>query len=112
MVDFRELFQNVGQQPGMYVLSDKYLVLVAFVVGCDMATGRRLLDGFQDWVAARTPAIRGRSSLVWGTLIASRHYPELLNGGSIADLPAAARDLFGMLDLFLSERGEPSAHAS
>jgi len=49
-VDFRELFQAMQRRPSMYVLDVWFLTLVAYIDGCDAATGGALLRGFRDWL--------------------------------------------------------------
>lgn len=86
----------------MFLLDDRFLTVVAFVQGCDSATGERLLQGFNDWVANRIGS--GESSLYWSSQIANKHGVE-----SETDIPLESRavvieDLFKLLDEFLSER--------
>jgi hypothetical protein len=96
----------------MFLLSPSYLALVSFVAGCDAATAGSLLDGFDAWVARRTPQV-GKTSFGWASVIAARHWPPAIDGvHTIAELPAdadalAGEDLLGLLDEFLEERTAP-----
>ena len=94
----------------MYLPEYRYSVLVGFVCGIDQAAGGSVLDGFGEWVARRV--LGEASSLVWWTVIASRHAAELLDGHhAISSLPEtsdalACDDLFQLLDDFLAEHAE------
>ena len=63
-VDFRQLFPAVQRRPSMYVLDGRFLTLVAYVDGCDTATGGALLRGFKDWLYA-TRVGSGQTSVGW-----------------------------------------------
>ena len=113
-MDFRDLFRQVAARPGMFLFCDSYLALASFISGCDVATERRLLDGFSAWVAERTPGV-GETSFTWVTVVAARHWPVLLGESprrvSIKDLPASLQDpikddLLYLLNEFLAERDD------
>jgi hypothetical protein len=107
MTDFRKLFKRVRRTPRMYVLSDRYDVMVAFVCGCDAATGGNLLAGFQEWAAERVTG-HPEASVSWAGLIAHSQSPE----GSARPLSelsgepgaAAADKLLDLIDEFLALR--------
>jgi hypothetical protein len=113
MIDFRALFKTVSKRHRMYVFDDRYLTLVAFVNGCDVATGSKVLAGFHDWVAEQLYQQR-QTSLSWAALIAGRRAPGCLTGEeTLGELPREfdailREDLFDLLDEFLSVAG-PSA---
>jgi hypothetical protein len=107
MTDFRNLFKRVRRAPRMFLLSDRYEVVVAFVCGCDAATDGRLLAGFQEWVAPRLTN-HSDASVSWSQLIADKVAPEGLSR-PLLELPseygaAATEELFELLDEFLAER--------
>lgn len=103
---FRDLFRNVGRYPLMYLPESRYTVLVAFVTGCDQATGRRLLEGFNEWVAQRV--LGAETPFVWWSVVASQYAPEQLDGHhSVSNLTTdqdrrASESLLGLLDEFLA----------
>lgn len=111
MIKFRDLFRQLKTHPRMFLLSSSYLALVSFISGCDAATERRLLLGFDEWVSARSPQI-GETSVGWPTIVAARHWPDIAMGGHpIEELPpdlneAANQDLLELLDEFLAEQGD------
>ncbi|MFW6638510.1 hypothetical protein ACOALZ_00545 [Nocardiopsis algeriensis] len=84
----------------MYLLSDRFLVAVAFVEGFNLASGGRSLEGFQQWVGEKLTG--GYTNRYWPWLIASIHVPEILNGGiSLEQIPREYDKLLieSMIDL-------------
>ena len=65
----RAVLEDVLTHPTMYGLDGRYAVLVGFLHGCDVMTGRQLLDGFDDWLVDRHLPAGSRSSLGWEALI-------------------------------------------
>lgn len=91
----------------MFLLDDRYMTLVAFIDGCNAATDWKLLDGFNEWVAARI--LGTESSLHWATIVAARSDPRLLEEPrSVPIAPEleskAADDLLRLLDSFLASK--------
>jgi hypothetical protein len=93
--------------PRMFVLSERYEVMVAFVCGSDAGTEGKLLAGFQEWVGGRLVG-HPEASVSWVKLIADSCAPEGRAGPPSelsGDCQAAANDkLFDLLDEFLAQR--------
>ncbi|MFG2783832.1 hypothetical protein ACGFY7_39125 [Streptomyces prunicolor] len=66
-MDFSRLFRDVQKRPDAYGLNGGYREFVAFVNGCNSATGGRLLDGFSAYLAERMGA---GNNLYWALLVA------------------------------------------
>lgn len=49
---FAELLEEARARPRMWLPDERYTTLVAFVTGCDAASGQALLYGFNEWLAA------------------------------------------------------------
>lgn len=112
-MDFCELFANLVERRRMFLPDDRYYTLVAFVEGCNAATGWELLAGFNQWTAAQV--LGHQSSLHWSVVIASKSSPEMLKSGHGA-IPSeieasAAADLLKLLDEFLRGQIETSRDA-
>ena len=108
LTNFRALFAGLRSHRRMYLMDDRYMTVVAFVEGCDAATERRLLTGFNDWVSTRILGFAG-SGFHWSTIVASKRAPALLAEPRSGPIPeeveaGAADDLLEMLDEFLSTR--------
>lgn len=108
MTDFRNFFQGMRRTRRMYVSSDRYEVLVAFVCGYNAATGGDLLAGFQQWVVSKITE-HPTSNLSWVNWVAEKQAPGMLHK-PLSALPeecdeAASNLLFDLLDEFLAERG-------
>ncbi|MGA4726327.1 hypothetical protein ACPB67_02815 [Micromonospora taraxaci] len=73
-----DLLFHLTHRRRMYVLDDRYLTAVAFVVGFDSALDGRPFEGFHGWVCQR---VLGRHSvLAWPYVIAYLEVPETLSG--------------------------------
>ena len=107
-VDFRQLFRSVRATPGMYGLDSRYRTAVAFVSGCDMATNRQLLAGFNEWMFASTGG-SGDSSLSWSGWVVLKRFPDLMQVRYDTLTPEQQSqlvgDLFDEIDKFLAEAG-------
>jgi hypothetical protein len=109
-IDFRALFQSVRARPEMYGIDNRYRMLLAFVNGCDAATGGELLTGLHEWVHRRSGG-KGRTPIAWDwQLVDARHPDFRRRSRSFADLSGdedaeLVGDLFDTLDAFLTERG-------
>ncbi|CAM3657313.1 hypothetical protein KIPE111705_19200 [Kibdelosporangium persicum] len=60
-----ELVWHMRERRRMYVSDDRFVTMVAFIdgVNCAGPPGRRLLDGFEEWLAG------GPSPLAWSAQI-------------------------------------------
>lgn len=83
-MDYRALFRNAAQRPGMYGLDGTDATAGAFVSGVDTASGGLALAGFTEWLQVRVGRV---SSLAYPGLVAE-----------------TGNDLFTCLDEFLAER--------
>lgn len=95
----------------MYGVDRRYSVLTAFVTGCHEASGRRLLQGFEEWLLQEhRPGTR--SSLGWQGLLIDLVDPALdAPTGEATGLEHAEDDsapltkfMFDELDRFLESR--------
>jgi len=66
-MDFSRLFRDVQKRPDAYGLNGGYREFVAFLNGCNSATGGRLLGGFSAYLAER---LGSGSNLYWALLVA------------------------------------------
>jgi hypothetical protein len=91
----------------MYGVNWQYRSAVAYVLGCDDATGAQLLAGIQEW--AQTKFAGERNVAWWGQLVDSR-FPDL---NRLLEWDAQLKedeqllltaDLFAALDEFLADR--------
>jgi hypothetical protein len=71
------LFEKLQKYTGMYVLSETYGEVVAFVMGYDTACEGGVLIGFREWLAVR---LGKGSNLSWPPLVLMATFPD-------ADLP-------------------------
>jgi hypothetical protein len=110
----RVRFAHVAKRRSMYVMDDRFITAVAFVVGYDQALEARLLTGFGDWLCTRA----GRqplSNLVWWAVIEDLVFPDWLAEQRSAEalIPEEDRKLvqfmFEQLDAFLAERVRETA---
>ena len=107
MINLRDLFQRLDQRPSMYLPNERYFAVVAFVEGCNAATGWELLAGFNEWAASQI--LEHESSRHWSAIVASKFAPEILKEPSAARIPAeaekaASKELLRLLDIFLAEK--------
>lgn len=84
-MDLREQIAHAAKYPKMYGLDGTDAPATAFVVGVDVGTGGRLLEGFNEWLQVRLGRV---SSLAFPGLVAE-----------------TGADLFSCLDEFLAARG-------
>jgi len=70
----------------MYVLDDRYVTVVAFIEGFNLAHDGALLKGFQEWVCERI--LGGQSGRHWAPIVAAAKYPPIVEEGlSISQIP-------------------------
>jgi hypothetical protein len=90
----------------MYGLDGRYVVMTAFLVGCDHMSGGALLEGFERWLLDRHLPGTSTSSLSWEGLVVHirqpglRSYRDLDEEGSRPLVDFLADEL----DSFLKER--------
>ncbi|MCG5216924.1 hypothetical protein [Streptosporangium sp. KLBMP 9127] len=105
--DYRAIFKVFRRVPGMYIMSPlTYPSVVAFLTGCDAASGDRMLKGFREWLVDRTGY---GSSLAWSALVL--WFVEPVGGKSHSPLspelePVAIETLFRLVEEFLEHSDE------
>ncbi|WP_149831356.1 hypothetical protein [Streptomyces tailanensis] len=67
-MDFVRLFSDVQRRPDAYGLNGGYREHVAFINGCNAATGAELLQGFSECLAAK---LGEGENLYWALLVAN-----------------------------------------
>jgi hypothetical protein len=83
----------------MYVLDGRFLTLVAYINGCDAATGGALLRGFRDWLYP-TKVGTSKPSLTWPAVL---KFARGLQGElTQEEHEQLIDDTFGALDEFLA----------
>jgi hypothetical protein len=128
-MNYRELFQQIRERPGMWGLDGSYGQFCAFLLGCDAGNAWSLLIGFREWLVVRFKESHRPDNVVWDGLILWLAFPEcwratpLWADKSVAvytlELPAGTRTdpsetnnharravelLFDLLDAFWEER--------
>ena len=53
-MNYRELFQQIRERPGMWGLDGSYGQFCAFLLGCDAGNAWPLLTGFREWLVVRS----------------------------------------------------------
>ncbi|MFF5145284.1 hypothetical protein ACFY6U_37160 [Streptomyces sp. NPDC013157] len=104
-MDFSRLLRDVQKRPDAYGLNGGYREFVAFVNGCNSATGGRLLDGFSAYLAQ---SFGSGGNLYWALLVAKlgvapneiRHVDDI---SGAAEMQVVSR-LFVELLKFLESR--------
>lgn len=92
----------------MFVLSDDYVTLVAFIDGLALGIDEGVLDGFQEWVAQET--IGAPDSRHWSVVVAAqvsrgvREAGEPLSAMSREEQARAGDELLRRLTEYLSGR--------
>ncbi|NEA61529.1 hypothetical protein [Streptomyces sp. SID12488] len=67
-MDFVRIFSDVRRRPNSYGLNGGYREFVAFINGCNAATGAELLQGFPERLAAK---LGSGANLYWALLVAN-----------------------------------------
>jgi hypothetical protein len=108
--EFRSTFRSVQLRPGMYGIPSGLTAAIAYMLGCDLATGNKLFEGFSSWINRRHGG-DGRTSLIWyGEIIAhafaglqTRPRGPYWEFGDV-DAMHVESVLFDMVDQFLASR--------
>ncbi|MEU5096954.1 hypothetical protein [Streptomyces sp. NPDC020996] len=66
-MNFNQLLKDAQRRPGAYGLNGGYREFIAFINGCNAATGGHLLDGFSAHLAKR---LGSGGNLYWALLVA------------------------------------------
>jgi hypothetical protein len=109
-IDFRALLRSVRSRPEMYGIDNRFRAFVAFVSGCDAATGGELFAGLHQWVHLRSGG-KGRTPIGWDWQLVDARLPHFRRAQrSFADLTLdedaqLVSDLFDTLDVFFAENG-------
>jgi hypothetical protein len=106
---YRELFTHVRDRPGMYLQGgDRYDVVTAFILGCDMGNSGGLLRGFEEWLLQRRG---GPRNVHWSGLVVSIAFseddkePPLIQNFDADQHRRAVATLWELGDQFLRESG-------
>ena len=78
-MELGEICFHLKNRRRMYLLDDSFVTAVSFIEGFNAALDGEPLNGFRDWLNARS--FEGRSGLHWAYIIASVRVPEVLEGG-------------------------------
>jgi hypothetical protein len=105
-VDFRELLRSVKRRQASFMAGTSFEGAIAFIAGCDEASDRLLLSGFQAWLVTRT---RSRPEIAWPGQVAHLTFADQpdrwgANGLSEDERETLRCRLFELLDEFLGER--------
>jgi hypothetical protein len=105
-VNYRELFAEVRQRPGMFGVEGSYRSLCAFVLGVNAGNGWALLLGFQEFLVTR---LGYGDNLFWSALVSHLAFPGSdRDRHAVLDEPGydeiASATLFQLLDEFLERR--------
>ncbi|GAA3844645.1 hypothetical protein GCM10022403_090680 [Streptomyces coacervatus] len=99
------LIENIRDRPGMYGLDGTYYPTAMLVLGIDLGTSGRLLDGFREWLLARKGE---ESSFMWMLLVLEDAFPGtgIHHWKSLTEnqQQPAVDHLFALLIEFLTER--------
>lgn len=102
-MEYRALFAEIHQRPGLYGLDGSYAQFCVFIDGVNAGNDWRLLDGFREWLITRLGA---GNNLVWRSLVLHLAFPGAdaagrdVSGDAERDR-AATGTLFVLLDEFL-----------
>jgi hypothetical protein len=102
-MEYRALFAQIHQRPGLYGLDGSYAQYCVFIYGVDTGNDGRLLTGFREWLIVR---LGTGNNLVWRSLVLHLAFPGADAAGrdvtTDTDRNAVAVDtLFALLDEFL-----------
>jgi hypothetical protein len=111
-VNYRELFAEVRQRPGVFGVKNTYWPVVSFVTGVDVGTDWALLTGFQEFLVTR---LGYGHNVGWMGLVPRLAFPDDADQWTAKlDEPggdAVAIDtLFRLLDEFLEIRSDRDGH--
>ncbi|TDO51449.1 hypothetical protein EV643_103186 [Kribbella sp. VKM Ac-2527] len=103
-MDLRDRLADVRRRPNLYGLTT-FGEAAAFVTGMDAATEWRFLEGFREWLAAKSEL---GANLVWQVLVVRIAYPDEANdywvAASHGESSEAVAVLFDELHSFLTDR--------
>lgn len=105
-MDYRTLFAEIHQRPGLYGLDGSYAQFCVFIDGVDAGNDRALLTGFREWLI---PRLGAGNNLVWRALVLHLAFPGAdATGRDVAgdtERNRVAVDLlFDLLDEFFERR--------
>jgi hypothetical protein len=93
----RELFRNLRTRTGMFVSSQTYDAVAAFVMGFEAATEGGALHGFQPWLALKRG---GGFNLHWTGYVLLEAFPDGREPTTPAEHRRAIDTLFDLIDEF------------
>ncbi|MGI5491043.1 hypothetical protein [Microtetraspora malaysiensis] len=101
-MDYRQLFCDLRQRPGMFGLDGSFKSYETFLMGCDAGNDWGLFAGFRKWLIMRWGK---HSSYGWPGLVLSLAMPDGFSLPLTPDLDAqAVTTLFELLDKFWEQR--------
>lgn len=128
-MNYRELFRQIKERPGMWGLDGSYGQFCAFLLGCDAGNAWSLFTGLREWLVVRFKEAHRPDNVAWHGLVLWLAFPECwratslwadpsvavytleLPAGTQTDPPEANDDakravelLFDLLDAFWEER--------
>ena len=105
-MDYRKLFSDVRQRPGLFGLDGSFHDFTVFVRGCEAGNDWQLLAGFREWLVTRNGH---GDNLVWEALVLHQAFPDgpprrerLREEPELDEVAVGA--LFRLLDEFLELR--------
>lgn len=107
-MDYRKLFADVRQRPGMFTLDGSFHDFTVFVRGCEAGNDWQLLAGFRESLVVRCGL---GDNLIWEALVLHQAFPDgpppraQLKAGTAVN-GVAVEALFRLLDEFLRRRTE------
>ena len=106
-MEYLELFGQVRRRPGMYVGSESFDSVSAWVDGFDMGRSGGVLVGFKEWLTVRAD---GGNNLAWTALV------RLLAGGdpdtwTSLENRKAVDLMFALIEAFARERAKRGLRA-
>ncbi|MDJ0347689.1 hypothetical protein QMK19_41475, partial [Streptomyces sp. H10-C2] len=108
----QEFYENFKRRPGMFVARLSFETVTGFLTGYDVAAEGALLNGFQEWLAAK---LGSGWNLVWWALVVELAFPDgrPAKPWSHEDEQHAVGGLFRLLDEFFEHLvGDPKAGSS
>jgi hypothetical protein len=107
MLDLR-IVDNARRRPGSCGLDGSFAEYVAFFVGVDLGSGKRFLEGFEEWIVSRSVSRVGWN-LIWPVLVMRESGVNNWNTQNWRDLEGVEEvrvvsKMFELIQAFLEER--------
>lgn len=75
-MQYRELFVQVHQRPGMYGLDGSFAHCCNFLQGCHAGSAWTLLAGWREWLVMHLGKVYAGNNLAWPALVLKLAFPE------------------------------------